>query len=152
VKHVLGVVESAAALLLAAVVLIVLAQVVARYVLHVPISWPEELARYVAVWMTFLGVAAAAGSGGQITVDTLPVLAPPRAKTILKLLAAIGGLAAIVILIDSARPLFGAPSRTVSPGSGDRDVLDLPGAAHWRGIDAAFPGARLVAVSQGGTA
>lgn len=38
---------------LAAITLVILLQVFYRYVLNSPLSWPEEAARYVMVWMTF---------------------------------------------------------------------------------------------------
>ena len=45
------------ATLMAATVLLTLAQVVFRYVLNHPLEWSEELARYCFVWLTFVGAA-----------------------------------------------------------------------------------------------
>ncbi len=39
---------------LAAMVIIILLQVVARYVFSSPLAWPEEISRILMVWMTFL--------------------------------------------------------------------------------------------------
>lgn len=47
------------------------AQVVARYVLKVSAPWAEETARYVFIWMTFLGASYAAKKGIHIRVDIL---------------------------------------------------------------------------------
>lgn len=47
------------------------AQVIARYVLKVSAPWAEETARYVFIWMTFLGAAYAAKTGSHIRVDIL---------------------------------------------------------------------------------
>jgi TRAP-type C4-dicarboxylate transport system permease small subunit len=47
------------------------AQVVARYVLKVSVPWAEETARYVFIWMTFLGASYAAKKGIHIRVDLL---------------------------------------------------------------------------------
>jgi len=43
--------------LMAAIVLLTLAQVFFRYVLDRPLEWSEELARYCFVWLTFVGAA-----------------------------------------------------------------------------------------------
>jgi TRAP-type C4-dicarboxylate transport system permease small subunit len=39
---------------LAAMTLIILLQVFCRYVLNAPLAWPEEIARFLMVWMAFL--------------------------------------------------------------------------------------------------
>jgi len=57
-------------------------QVFGRYVLgHTP-SWSEELARYLMVWLTMLGSAAALRSGGHIAVTTLTDALPPNARRV----------------------------------------------------------------------
>jgi len=57
-------------------------QVFGRYVLgHTP-SWSEELARYLMVWLTMLGSAAAMRSGGHIAVTTLTDALPPNARRV----------------------------------------------------------------------
>src|SRR3990172_5941488 len=110
--------ETVAAVLLAAVVIIVLTQVATRYLLRVSISWPEELARYVLVWLTFVGAAAAAARHQQITVDSLEQLAGRRVRHALRLVAAVGAIIALAILLWAGMPLFGPAGRTVSPATG----------------------------------
>jgi TRAP-type C4-dicarboxylate transport system permease small subunit len=119
VKRLGDLVESAAALLLAVVVLIVLIQVVGRYVLQMSLSWPEELARYVLVWLAFLGVAAAAAARSQIVVDTLLELVPARVRRVMQIVAALGGLVAVGLLVWTSQPLlFGPAGRSTSPATG----------------------------------
>lgn len=43
------------AMILAAMAIIVFTQVVFRYALNAPLSWPEEVARLMIVWLTFVG-------------------------------------------------------------------------------------------------
>jgi TRAP-type C4-dicarboxylate transport system permease small subunit len=118
VKRLGALVESVAGVLLAIVVGIVLVQVFGRYVLRVSLTWPEELARYVLVWLMFFGVAAAAAARSQIVVDTLLELVSPRVRRALEGVGALAGLLAVGLLVWTSRPLFGAASRSTSPATG----------------------------------
>ena len=48
-------VDFALALLLVAMTIVVFLQVFFRYVLNAPLSWPEETARIMIVWLSFVG-------------------------------------------------------------------------------------------------
>ncbi|MDD7972940.1 TRAP transporter small permease [Roseinatronobacter alkalisoli] len=63
------------AAILLALVLILAAQVMFRYLIGSPLVWSEELARYLLIWCTFIGVSLAVREGRNISVDLLPVLA-----------------------------------------------------------------------------
>ena len=52
-----------------AMTIIVVAQVFARYVLNASLFWSEELARYLLVWLTFLGASVAYRQGLHPGVD-----------------------------------------------------------------------------------
>jgi len=119
VKRLSDLVESIAGVLLAVVVVIVLIQVFGRYVLQMSLSWPEELARYVLVWLTIFGVAAAAATRSQIVVDTILELVSPRARRVMEGLGALAGLVAVALLVWTSQPLlFGPASRSTSPATG----------------------------------
>ena len=118
-KRLGAVVEWVAAVLLAVVVVIVLVQVFGRYILRMSLSWPEELARYVLVWLTFFGVAAAAARQSQIVVDTVLELVSPRVRRILEDIGALAGLLAVGLLVWTSRPLlFGPAGGSTSPATG----------------------------------
>ena len=57
-------------------------QVFGRYVLGHSPSWSEELSRYLMVWLTMLGAAAAMRGGGHIAVTTLVDTLSPRGRSI----------------------------------------------------------------------
>jgi TRAP-type C4-dicarboxylate transport system permease small subunit len=119
VKRLGELVESIAGVLLAVVVVIVLLQVFGRYILRMSLSWPEELARYVLVWLMIFGVAAAAAVRSQIVVDTLLELVPTRVRRILEAIAALAGLVAVTLLVWTSQPLiFGPAGRSTSPATG----------------------------------
>ncbi len=117
-RFVRSLVDGAGAILLAAIVLIVLTQIVTRYLLHISISWPEELARYLLVWLMFLGGAAAGARLQQITVDMLTSIVPRRVKVAFDVVATLASLLAIVILVWAGQPLFGPAASVVSPATG----------------------------------
>lgn len=60
-------------------------QIFARYIFHAPFIWPEEVARLLLIWITFLGAAAVARRGAEITIDTFVVMTPPPLRRFLYL-------------------------------------------------------------------
>ena len=75
----LNLLEWAIATLIAALVVVVFAQVALRYLTYQPLVWTEEVGRYVFIWLSLLGAAAGAGRAGHFAVDVLPRRLPPRA-------------------------------------------------------------------------
>ncbi len=74
--------------LLAAMALIIFANVVLRYATSQSIEWAEEVARYLMVWLTFLGAGPVLRYGGHIAVENLQDALPPRAAVALRVLIA----------------------------------------------------------------
>lgn len=55
----------------AAMALIVGAQVFSRYVLNNSIFWSDEAARFLLIWLTFLGAGVAYRNGGHASIDVV---------------------------------------------------------------------------------
>ena len=55
-------------------------QVFMRYVMGASLSWSEELARYLFIWMTYLGVAYAVRKNAHIRVTMLTDKLPDHLK------------------------------------------------------------------------
>ena len=51
--------------------LVIFAQVIFRYILKSPLAWSEELARYLFVWVSFIGSVVAARRNQHIGVEML---------------------------------------------------------------------------------
>ncbi|MBP1779273.1 MAG: dicarboxylate transporter subunit DctM [candidate division NC10 bacterium] len=51
-------------------------QVVARYVFNSPVTWSEELSRFVFIWSVFLGAGVMVRYGGHVSVDSLIAIFP----------------------------------------------------------------------------
>lgn len=58
-------------LLLAAMSVIVFANVLIRYLTNASIPWSEEVARHMMIWLTFLGAGPVLRAGGHIAVESL---------------------------------------------------------------------------------
>ncbi|WMS43924.1 TRAP transporter small permease [Acuticoccus sp. MNP-M23] len=93
-----------AAILLALVVILAM-QVFARYVVGAPLVWSEELARYLLIWCTFIGVSLAVREGRNISVDLLPTIFGPKSIKAFTLLALAGSLIFFVIIVWYSIPL-----------------------------------------------
>ena len=63
-------------------VVITFAQVVFRYVIGYSLYWSEELARYLFVWVSFLGSVVALERGVHIGMDVVVAKLPRRPKTL----------------------------------------------------------------------
>ena len=75
--------EAIVVALMAVMVVALAIQVFFRFVIQDPPPWTEELARYVFVWITFLGAAVAYRRGTHIVVDTILHLLSPRVRAVL---------------------------------------------------------------------
>ena len=71
---------------MAMMVLIIVLQVVFRYILGNALSWPDEGARFLMLWMTALIAPSAYRWGGFVSIDMVKDLLPLRAGTLLGLI------------------------------------------------------------------
>jgi TRAP-type C4-dicarboxylate transport system permease small subunit len=76
----------------------VLGQVGFRYFLGDPLTWSDELARYLFVWCAFLGWIIAARRGSHLAIGSLPERASPRARAWFRLFAAAAAAAFAAVL------------------------------------------------------
>lgn len=75
--------ETLALTLLGAIVVLVVLQVVARYVLRLSLPWPEELARFLLIWLTFAGAIVGTWHGAHFRVDVVSGRLPAPARRVL---------------------------------------------------------------------
>ncbi len=108
------------AAILLVLVAILAAQVVFRYLVGAPLVWSEELARYLLVWCTFVGVSLAVREGRNISVDLLPVLAGTRWMRAFGILALAGSAIFFALMVWYSVPLTQRIARIgqTSPGLG----------------------------------
>lgn len=68
--------------LLAAMAVMVFANVALRFLTDQSILWVEEVSRYTMVWLTFIGAGPVLRYGGHIGIDTLQQSFPRHAKAV----------------------------------------------------------------------
>lgn len=66
-----------------AMTLIVLLQIIMRYVFNSPLTWSEEIARYIFIYVTFLGAGLLVYERGHLFVEVIFSKISGKAKTVL---------------------------------------------------------------------
>ncbi|CCD88587.1 putative TRAP-type C4-dicarboxylate transport system, fusion of small and large permease proteins (dctQ/dctM domains) [Bradyrhizobium sp. ORS 285] len=91
-------VEIPAALLVVAEIVILFAGVVARYGLHRPLIWSDELASILFLWLAMLGAAVAFRRGEHMRMTAMVARASPGLRGYLDLVATSAALAFLVMI------------------------------------------------------
>jgi TRAP-type C4-dicarboxylate transport system permease small subunit len=73
-------------------------QVIARYVFNYPLSWPEELGRYLIILIVYVGASIALRKKSHIAVDIIPTFFP-SSRNILAYLSTISGIVFSLLII-----------------------------------------------------
>lgn len=89
-------------LLLAAMSVIVATNVSLRYMTNFSLSWAEEVARYLMIWMTFLGAGLVMRMGGHVAVTSLQDMLPANVQRALR-----WAIAALLLAFFVAMVWFG---------------------------------------------
>ena len=75
---------------------VIVLQVFFRYVLKGSLPWSEELARYLMIWVTFVGASIGVKRGAHIGVEVLVMSLPKNVQTIVKY---VGGVITIIFCV-----------------------------------------------------
>lgn len=79
---------------------ILFVNVVARFLFSSSFIWAEELSRYFAVWLTFVGASILVREGGHISVDLLRRALPPGwARWLVLVISAVGLVTMVYLFI-----------------------------------------------------
>ncbi len=93
---VLRICKNIAWIALALMVIVILLQVIFRYVMNSALAWPDEAARFLMLWMTGLIAPMAYRSGGFVAIDMLELALPKR----------LGLIVGLVLLLLSTMVLY----------------------------------------------
>ena len=96
----LSMIENALIILgLSAMFLILLAQVIMRYVFSRPLTWSEEAARFIFVYVSFIGISYAYRQKGHIRMEVVVNLFPQAVRRGLEVLINLGTIALFCYMI-----------------------------------------------------
>lgn len=109
--------DAMCAVAMTAVVLITLFQVGNRFVLHLPVPWSEEVARFLAVWVVLLGAARCVREASHIEIDLFYAMLGARAQWLLSIVINLLFLTLVVIIVDQSRTMLPIIARQTAPAS-----------------------------------
>lgn len=95
-------VEIPAGILVVAEIVILFAGVVARYVLHQPLIWSDELASILFLWLAMLGAVVALRRSEHMRMTALVANARPAMRAYLDVVATCAALAFLLLVIHAA--------------------------------------------------
>ena len=96
----LSMIENAVIILgLSAMFLILLAQVIMRYVFSRPLTWSAEAARFIFVYVSFIGISYAYRQKGHIRMEVVVNLFPQAVRRGLEVLINLGTIALFCYMI-----------------------------------------------------
>jgi TRAP-type C4-dicarboxylate transport system permease small subunit len=72
-----------------AIVVIMITQVIARYVFNASLIWAEEVCRYILIWQSFLLIGIAYHQGELIVLDMLPAKLSPVTRLLIRVIVAL---------------------------------------------------------------
>lgn len=93
------------ALFYAVLIAVIMLGVIFRYVLVNPLQWSEELARFLLIWIGFLGMNMATRQGQHLGINSLLAKLPKKTILLLDLAGAVLIALFLVFLISKAVPM-----------------------------------------------
>ena len=93
-------------------------QITARNILRIPVRWTEELARFLYVWVTFIGAAIITRDNDHICIDYLGQAVPQKVRIVLAIISEVlaitytlaalrGGI--LLVSINAGMPMASMP-------------------------------------------
>jgi TRAP-type C4-dicarboxylate transport system permease small subunit len=112
--------EVVSVILLATILILMFAQVVARYIFQAPFFWSDELARYCYVWMSFVAGAALIARRGHIRINIINDMLGPRGR------AAVDHLATLIVIGTCAYFVLGSWNWLLTTARPTSPALRIP--------------------------
>lgn len=101
--------------LLAVMVIAVFMQVIFRFFLDQPLAWTEELARYLLIWITFLGSAYAMSIKAHIGTEYIQKFLSARMNKVVLVVAALFSLVFFAVMVQQGYLLATRSMTQTSP-------------------------------------
>jgi len=94
---------------------LVIMQVLYRYVLHIPIPWAEELARYLFTWLIFLGASLTSANDEHLSIDVFQDMLPDKVKLYVQIVLDVIILVFLALLLAMSIDLVSEVKSTKTP-------------------------------------
>src|SRR3954465_3499381 len=117
-------VEIPAAILVLVEIGVLLAGVTARYVLHEPLVWSDELASILFLWLAMLGSVVAFQRGEHMRMTAFLGMVSPPVRAFLDVVAVVAALAFLLIVVEPPFEFASEESFITTP------ALEIPNS--WR--------------------
>ncbi|GIQ62638.1 membrane protein [Paenibacillus cisolokensis] len=105
-------------LILAAMSVIIIAQIFSRFLFHSPLTWSEEVARYLMVYMVFLGAPLALRQHRMIAIEVVAESVGAKARKVLKIATMLISIVFFIILLVQGNDMMGIVGRQHSAALG----------------------------------
>ncbi|WP_078412507.1 TRAP transporter small permease [Priestia abyssalis] len=106
------------ALCLTGMSIIVLGNVILRYVFHSGLAWSEEVARFLFIWMVFLGAIGALKDNQHLGVDLLVEKLPLKVRKIVFAVSNVLVLYVLWLILDGSWKLTVSSIGSTAPATG----------------------------------
>lgn len=85
-------------ILMVIAVILVSMQIITRYLLHIPLPWSEEIARYLFLWLTWVGASYATKERKHVSIDVLYSQLPEKAQLVCRVITVIVWMAFLFMM------------------------------------------------------
>ena len=104
------------AVTVAVMIVVMVYQVILRYVFSAANSWSEELARYLFIYNVMIGSAIAIRRNSHLQVDTITSHLSPKLQCVFTIVATVLGMVFLVLLMVHSITLCQTGAKTMSAG------------------------------------
>ncbi|MBO8137321.1 MAG: TRAP transporter small permease [Desulfotomaculum sp.] len=85
--------------LLSSTVILIALQVFMRYVMDASLSWTEELARFLFIWMAYIGISYGVKEKRHIRVDAALLFMPKKVQKVIRIIADVLSIVFCIFII-----------------------------------------------------
>ncbi|WP_423408316.1 TRAP transporter small permease [Heyndrickxia sp. MSNUG] len=113
INRVVGILLS---LMLGVMSILIILQVISRFVINFPLTWSEELSRYLMIYIVFLGAGLAMRHNNLISIELLPESLSGNKRKVVIILVMIISIIFFAILFKQGIDMLGMVKMQSSPG------------------------------------
>ena len=136
--------EIPAAILVAVEILVLLAGVISRYVFNRPLTWSDELASILFLWLAMLGAVIALRRSEHMRLGFLVTLAPPWLRAFAETLATVTVLVFLLAIMWPALDYVGFQQMITTPALEIADAYRVAAIAVGAALMLLIAAARLI--------